>query len=101
MYSEYHPDVAYSEFLEFFCRGIWYSFSRNPEKVEKIIIIIINKHFQPIGNQEYSEILEKETNCKKSSKKGTHHSEKTSLKKLKTLPRNCTIEINLQNMKII
>ena len=30
-----HADVAYSEFSEFFCRGIRYSFSRNPEKSRK------------------------------------------------------------------
>ena len=29
----------------------------------------MNKHFQPIGNQEYSEILEKETNCAKNPRK--------------------------------
>ena len=58
--------------------------------------------FKPIGNQEYSEVLEKETICEKNpGKKGLNDSEKTSLKKLKTLPRNCTIKINLQNMKII
>ena len=58
--------------------------------------------FKPIGNQEYSEVLEKETICEKNpGKKGLNDSEKTSLKKLKTLPRKCTIKINLQNMKII
>ena len=99
MYSEYHPDVAYSEFSEFFSRGIRYSFSRNPEKSWKKKKI---NTFKPIGNQEYSEVLEKEANCEKNPrKKGLNDSEKTSLKKLKTLPRNCTIKINLQIMKII
>ena len=66
------------------------------KKVEK------KNTFKPIGNQEYSEVLEKEANCEKNPrKKGLNDSEKTSLKKLKTLPRNCTIKINLQNTKII
>ena len=99
MYSEYHPDVAYSEFSVFFCRGIQYRFSRNPEKSWKKKK---KKNFKPIGNQEYSEVLEKETNCEKNPrKKGLNDSEKTFLKKLTTLPRNCTVKINLQSMKII
>ena len=57
--------------------------------------------FKPIGNQEYLEILEKETNCAKNPRKKGLTILKTSLKKFKILPRNCTIEINLQNMKII
>ena len=98
LYCEYHPDVAYSEFSEFFCRGIRYSFSRNPEKSWKKK----KKTFKPIGNQEYSEVLEKETNCEKNPrKKGLNDSEKTFLKKLTTLPRNCTVKINLQSVKII
>ena len=82
-----------SSFVEEYDTG----FPEIQKKVEKK-----KKTFKPIGNQEYSEVLEKETICEKNpGKKGLNDSEKTSLKKLKTLPRNCTIKINLQNMKII
>ena len=73
------------------------AFPEIQKKVEKK-----KKTFKPIDNQEYSEVLEKETNCEKNPrKKGLNDSEKTFLKKLTTLPRNCTVKINLQSMKII
>ena len=72
------------------------AFPEIQKKVEK------KKTFKPIDNQEYSEVLEKETNCEKNPrKKGLNNSENTFLKKLTTLPRNCTVKINLQSMKII
>ena len=64
MYSEYHPDIAYSEFSEFFVEEYDTAFPEIQKKVGKKI-----NAFKPIGNQGYSEILEKETNCAKNPPK--------------------------------
>ena len=60
LYSEYHPDVGYSGFSEFFCRGIRYSFSRNPEKSWKKI-----NPFKPIGSQDIQKFEKKKQTAQK------------------------------------
>ena len=55
----------------------------------------------PLVTKAIQKFWKNKQTVRKILEKGTYNSEKTSFKKLKTLPRNCTIKINLQNMKII
>ena len=49
LYSEYNPDVAYSEFLVILQRNTIPFFQKSRKKLKKITT------FKPIGNHEYSE----------------------------------------------